>query len=144
MNISLRPWLGAAQKQAVRRRVEELLEATRLTSKAYREVGELAHGDQRVVEVAMALAMSPRLLLLDEPTAGMSDHETEHMVQLIRELHQEFDLTVLFVEHDMHLVFNLAQRITILDNGRWLAEGTPQEIAADERVQAAYLGSSAA
>ena len=144
MGISLRPWVGAAQRQAVHRRVDELLEATQLTSKANREVGELAHGDQRVVEVAMALAMSPRLLLLDEPTAGMSDHETEHMVQLIRHLHQEFDLTVLFVEHDMHLVFNLAQRITILDNGRWLAEGTPQEIADDERVQAAYLGGSAA
>ncbi|APZ42861.1 ABC transporter ATP-binding protein [Acidihalobacter ferrooxydans] len=142
--ISLRPWLSAARKHAVRRRVEELLDATHLSGKAYREVGELAHGDQRVVEVAMALAMSPRLLLLDEPTAGMSDHETEHMVQLLRQLHQEFDLTILFVEHDMHLVFNLAERITILDNGRWLAEGTPQEIAADERVQAAYLGSNAA
>jgi branched-chain amino acid transport system ATP-binding protein len=142
MKISFLPWLRAEQRDSVRRRVNELLEATQLTSKSSREVGELAHGDQRVVEVAMALAMSPRLLLLDEPTAGMSDHETEHMVQLIRQLHDEFDLTVLFVEHDMQLVFELAEHITVLDNGRLLAEGTPKQIAEDESVQTAYLGSS--
>ncbi|OBS09425.1 ABC transporter ATP-binding protein [Acidihalobacter prosperus] len=142
MGVSLRPWISRAQRQDVKRRLDELLEATQLGGKAGREVGELAHGDQRVVEVAMALAMDPRLLLLDEPTAGMSDHETDHMVELIKRLHQTFDLTVLFVEHDMHLVFNLAHRITVLDNGRLLAEGTPREIADNERVQEAYLGSS--
>ncbi|AOV15835.1 ABC transporter ATP-binding protein [Acidihalobacter aeolianus] len=142
MGTSLRPWISRAQRQDVRRRLDELLEATQLGGKAEREVGELAHGDQRVVEVAMALAMDPRLLLLDEPTAGMSDHETDHMVELIKRLHQTFDLTVLFVEHDMHLVFNLAHRITVLDNGCLLAEGTPREIADNERVQEAYLGSS--
>ncbi|MEJ2345782.1 MAG: ABC transporter ATP-binding protein [Gammaproteobacteria bacterium] len=142
MKISFRPWLRPEQRDSIRRRVNELLEATQLISKSSREVGELAHGDQRVVEVAMALAMSPRLLLLDEPTAGMSDHETEHMVRLIRELHDEFDLTVLFVEHDMQLVFELAEHITVLDNGKLLAEGTPKQIAEDESVQTAYLGSS--
>ncbi|AOU99289.1 ABC transporter ATP-binding protein [Acidihalobacter yilgarnensis] len=142
MGVSLLPWISRGKREDVKRKLDELLEATQLTRKADREVGELAHGDQRVVEVAMALAMDPRLLLLDEPTAGMSDHETDHMVTLIKRLHQTFDLTVLFVEHDMHLVFNLAHSITVLDNGRLLAEGTPREIADNERVQEAYLGSS--
>ncbi len=106
-------------------------------------MGELAHGDQRVVEVALALSLEPKLLLLDEPTAGMAEHETEEMVALIRRLHAERELTILFIEHDMNIVFNVAQRITVLDYGRVLASGTPAEIAADPRVQAAYLGGEA-
>jgi branched-chain amino acid transport system ATP-binding protein len=107
-------------------------------------VGELAHGDQRVVEITLALAMNPRLLLLDEPTAGMGDAETEHMVELIRRLHNERKLSILFIEHDMSIVFGLARHITVLDQGRVLAEGTPAEISSNEQVRVAYLGEEAA
>ena len=100
----------------------------------------LALPDQRVVEVAMALSLRPRLLLLDEPTAGMGDTETEHMVGLMKRLHAEQGVSILFVEHDMDIVFGIAQRITVFDQGRTLADGTPAQISADERVRAAYLG----
>ncbi len=108
-----------------------------------RLVGELAHGDQRATEIAMALALKPRLLLLDEPTAGMGDQETYEITRLIRTLHRDSKYTIVLIEHDMRVVFHLADRITVLDQGRLLAEGTPQEIAASEAVQAAYLGEAA-
>jgi branched-chain amino acid transport system ATP-binding protein len=127
----------------VARRVDELLDIVGLAGKADRVVGELAHGDQRVVEIALALAMNPRLLLLDEPTAGMGDTETDHMVDLVRRLHVDRKLSILFIEHDMSVVFGIAQRITVLDQGRVLAEGTPAEISGNEKVRAAYLGEAA-
>jgi branched-chain amino acid transport system ATP-binding protein len=138
--VNPRPWLPRARRAALDRRVDELIETVDLAGKADRPVGELAHGDQRVVEVTMALSMRPKLLLLDEPTAGMGDTETDHMVGLIRRLHSEQGLSILFIEHDMDIVFGMAQRITVLDQGRKLAEGTPDEISANERVRAAYLG----
>ena len=88
----------------------------------------------------MALALKPRLLLLDEPTAGMGDQETYDITQLIRQLHRDQKLTIVLIEHDMRVVFHLADRIMVLAEGAMLAEGTPQEIAANEAVQAAYLG----
>jgi branched-chain amino acid transport system ATP-binding protein len=139
-----RPWLSRTMRQSVARQIDELLTVVDLVPKADRVVGELAHGDQRVVEIALALAMNPRLLLLDEPTAGMGDAETEHMVALIRRLHDERKLSILFIEHDMGIVFGLSQHITVLDQGRVLAEGAPAEISANERVRAAYLGEEAA
>ncbi len=138
--VNRRPWLARSARQALDRRVAEVIEAVDLTSKANRVVGELAHGDQRAVEVALALCMKPRLLLLDEPTAGMSDAETEHMVGLVRRLHKEHGLSILFIEHDMDIVFEIAERITVLDQGRKIAEGRPEEISANQRVRAAYLG----
>ena len=135
-----RPWLPRSVRSEIALRADALLATVGLDGKADRVVGELAHGDQRVVEVALALAMNPRLLLLDEPTAGMGDAETEHMVDLVRRLHAERRLSILFIEHDMNVVFDIAQRITVLDQGRLLAEGTPAEISADPRVRAAYLG----
>ena len=134
------PWLPRSKRREVEDRAIEVMDALDLTSKAYRVVGELAHGDQRSVEVAMALCREPRLLLLDEPTAGMSDAETEHMVQLVNRLHKERGVSILFIEHDMDIVFNIAQRITVLDQGHKIAEGTPEEISNNERVRAAYLG----
>jgi len=139
----LRPWLSAAEKAEVRRRIEATLALAALSGKADRLVGELAHGDQRAAEIAMALALKPRLLLLDEPTAGMGDQETYEITQLIRRLHQDRKLTIVLIEHDMRVVFHLADRITVLDQGSFLAEGTPQEIAANEAVQTAYLGQAA-
>jgi len=138
-----RPWLPRSVRNDVAARVDELLAVVGLASKADRVVGELAHGDQRVVEIALALAMNPRLLLLDEPTAGMGDTETDHMVDLVRRLHDERNLSILFIEHDMSIVFGIAQRITVLDQGRVLAEGSADEISRNEAVRAAYLGTEA-
>jgi branched-chain amino acid transport system ATP-binding protein len=139
----LRPWISQTERSKVRRHVEETLELTGLSAKSDRLVGELAHGDQRAAEIAMALALRPRLLLLDEPTAGMGDQETYDITQLIRRLHRDSNFTIVLIEHDMRVVFHLADRITVLDQGGLLADGSPQEIASNETVQAAYLGNSA-
>ncbi len=106
--------------------------------------GALTHGDQRAAEIMMSLALRPRLLMLDEPTAGMGDQETYDIARLIRRLHRQEGLTIMLIEHDMRVVFNLADRIMVLAEGRVLAEGAPQEIALSEKVQAAYLGKAAA
>jgi branched-chain amino acid transport system ATP-binding protein len=139
----LRPWISRAENAELAHRIEETLTLTGLSAKAHRLVGELAHGDQRAAEIAMALALRPRLLLLDEPTAGMGDQETYEITQLIRRLHRDSKLTIILIEHDMRVVFHLADRITVLDQGKLLAEGTAQEIAVNEAVQAAYLGKAA-
>jgi branched-chain amino acid transport system ATP-binding protein len=139
----LRPWISKAASAAIHRQVLETLTLTGLRTKAERLVGELSHGDQRAAEIAMTLALKPRLLLLDEPTAGMGDQETYEITQLIRRLHRDNKLTIVLIEHDMRVVFHLADRITVLDQGALLAEGTPKEIAANEAVQAAYLGTVA-
>jgi branched-chain amino acid transport system ATP-binding protein len=140
----LRPWINVAEQGDIGNRVAELLQMGNLTNKADRLVGELAHGDQRATEIMMALALKPRLLLLDEPTAGMGDQETYDITQLIRKLHRDQKLSIVLIEHDMRVVFHLADRIMVLAEGKMLAEGTPKEIAANEAVQAAYLGKAAA
>ena len=139
----LRPWISRAERGEIGRRVAETLKLAALDAKADRLVGELAHGDQRAAEIAMALALRPNLLLLDEPTAGMGDQETYDITQLIRGLHRDSNFTIVLIEHDMRVVFHLADQITVLDQGSLLAEGTPQDIAANEAVQAAYLGKTA-
>ncbi|HTV26337.1 MAG TPA: ABC transporter ATP-binding protein [Xanthobacteraceae bacterium] len=139
----LQPWLSREEDAKVRARVAELMEMGGLTDKAARLVGELAHGDQRSTEIMMAIALNPRLLLLDEPTAGMGEQETFVIIQLIRRLHKDNKLTIVLIEHDMRVVFHLADRIMVLDQGKFLAEGTPQEIAKNEAVQTAYLGKAA-
>jgi branched-chain amino acid transport system ATP-binding protein len=139
----LRPWISSTERTRVRRHVEETLELTGLGGKSHRLVGELSHGDQRAAEIAMALALRPRLLLLDEPTAGMGDQETHEITQLVRRLHSDGNFTIVLIEHDMRVVFHLADRITVLDQGSLLAEGAPEEIASNEAVQAAYLGNAA-
>jgi len=139
----LRPWLRRAENTAIKERIAEILALTNLSGKADRIVGELSHGDQRAAEISMALTLKPRILLLDEPTAGMGDQETYEVTSLIRRLHREQGYTIVLIEHDMRVVFNLADRIMVLDQGAVLAQGTPQEIAANETVQAAYLGKAA-
>jgi branched-chain amino acid transport system ATP-binding protein len=141
-NVSARPWPARGSRHHIDERVEELLDVTGLAARAGRTVSELAHGDQRVVEVAMALSRRPKLLLLDEPTAGMGQEETDFMVELIRNLHARRRLTILFIEHDMDLVFGIAERIAVLNYGKVLAVGRPRDVAADPAVQAAYLGES--
>jgi branched-chain amino acid transport system ATP-binding protein len=141
--LRLRPWLARADDLRLGERVEELLKMGGLADKADRLVGELSHGDQRATEIMMSIALRPRLLLLDEPTAGMGDQETYDICRLIRRLHRNDKLSIVLIEHDMRVIFNLADRIMVLAEGAVLAEGTPDEIAHDERVQAAYLGKAA-
>ena len=140
----LRIWQSADAGREIKARVADLLEMGGLSKNADRLVGELSHGDQRATEIMMALALKPQLLLLDEPTAGMGDQETYDITQLIRKLHREQKLTIVLIEHDMRVVFHLADRIMVLAEGKMLAEGAPAEIAANEAVQAAYLGKAAA
>ena len=139
----LRPRLPGKTMEEVEARVFELMEMGGLAAKADRLVGELPHGDQRATEIMMSLALKPRLLLLDEPTAGMGDQETYDITRLIRRLHKDQKLAIVLIEHDMRVIFHLADRILVLVEGSVLAEGTPADIAADERVQAAYLGKAA-
>ncbi len=140
--LRLSPWISRATRQLLADSVAELLSAGGLAGKEARLVGELSHGDQRATEIMMALALKPRLLLLDEPTAGMGEQETRDVVRLIRKLHRTERLTIVLIEHDMRVIFHLADRITVLAEGSVLADGTPDAIAADDRVQAAYLGST--
>ena len=135
-------FMSASAREEVHAEISEFMEMSGLTPNADRLVGELSHGDQRTAEIMMALALKPRLLLLDEPTAGMGDQETFEITKLIRKLHRQQKLTIVLIEHDMRIVFNLADRIMVLAEGKVLAEGTPQEIAANETVQRAYLGTA--
>jgi len=140
--LRLSAWISRATRRQLDDRVAELLAAGGLAGRGQRLVGELSHGDQRATEIMMALALKPRLLLLDEPTAGMGEQETRDVVRLVRKLHQDGKLTIILIEHDMRVIFHLADRITVLAEGAVLADGAPDAIAADERVQAAYLGSA--
>ncbi len=140
---AMSPYISAVGSTKIRGRVEDTLGLVGLEAKADRLAGELAHGDQRVAEIAMALSLNPRLLLLDEPTAGMGDEETQQITALVRRLHRDTNCTIVLIEHDMRVVFHLADRITVLDQGMLLAEGDPQEIAANGAVQTAYLGKTA-
>ena len=140
LGLNLRPWITPSRRRDVRARIDELMDTFNLGRHARRPAGELAHGDQRVVEMAIALSREPKLLLLDEPTAGMGGEETHRMTELIGHLHGERGITMLFIEHDMNIIFRVADVITVLDNGHLLASGTPDEISANADVQAAYLG----
>ncbi|MCX8572336.1 ABC transporter ATP-binding protein [Aminobacter sp. MET-1] len=123
---------------AVRQGVMQALERVGLGSRADIPAGTLAYGHQRLLEVAMGLALKPRLLILDEPTQGLADSEIEGFITLVRDISR--DATVLLIEHNMQVVMALAHRITVLNAGRILAEGTPPEIRANAAVQEAYLG----
>jgi branched-chain amino acid transport system ATP-binding protein len=118
--------------------VIEALERVGLTDRADIPAGQLAYGHQRLLEVAMGLALKPRLLVLDEPTQGLADSEIENFTGLVREIAR--DATVLIIEHNMPVVMELADRITVFEAGRILAEGTPEAIRANAAVQRAYLG----
>lgn len=118
--------------------VDETLAMLNLRDRAARKVSELAYGEQRLVELGLALCLKPKVLLLDEPAAGVPQSETEVIVRAVEQLPK--DLAVLLIEHDMDLVFRLARDITVLVSGAVLMQGTPQEVASDERVQTLYLG----
>jgi branched-chain amino acid transport system ATP-binding protein len=119
---------------------DEALARLRLERFADRAAAMLSHGDQRLLEVAMAVAQQPRLLMLDEPTQGLSIEETDRAVEILRGMLEGGELSVLLVEHDMEVVFKLADNITVLHRGRVLADGTPAAVRADAAVRSAYLG----
>ena len=127
----------AAHKPGGRASLEPL-ERVGLADRAAQVAGTLAYGHQRLLEVAMGLALKPKLLILDEPTQGLSDAEIDNFIGLVRDVAKT--ATVLLIEHNMPLVMELAHRITVMDRGAILAEGTPEEIHANAAVQAAYLG----
>ena len=119
---------------------QALLASVGLLDKADEVAGFLSHGNQKQIELGIALALEPEILLLDEPTAGMSAQETRESIQLIERIGRERGLTLLFTEHDMDVVFSIAQRITVLHQGRVIAQGSPAEVRADAEVQRVYLG----
>lgn len=122
------------------RRADEALERLSLGHIAGTQAAELSHGDQRLLEVAMAMAQSPDILMLDEPTQGLSISETHEIIERLRTLLKEQSLTVVLVEHDMEVVFELADRIAVLHRGHLIADGTVDEVRGDALVQEAYLG----
>ena len=144
--IGEREGLGATWWRPLRRctglfdEAHALLARLRLDEVAHVPVAELAYGKQRLLEIALALAARPRILLLDEPAAGVPEDESGELFEVIAELPP--DISVLFIEHDMNLVFRFSRRISVLVSGRILTEGTPAEIGSDPRVREVYLGSS--
>jgi branched-chain amino acid transport system ATP-binding protein len=131
------------EETAARKRARELLEFSGLVRKEGVIGRNLSYGDQRRLEVARALATQPKLLLLDEPTAGMNPQETADFTTFVVRLRQELQLAVLLIEHDMRVVMGISDRVTVLDYGEKIAEGTPQEIQKNDRVIEAYLGAAA-
>jgi branched-chain amino acid transport system ATP-binding protein len=131
---------GRALLDATERRASASLEFLGLLDRAGEPAATLPHGDQRLLEIAMALSQEPELLLLDEPTQGLSPEDTDAAVAVIRKIARDRALTIILVEHDMDVVFGLADRISVLHFGRLIAEGTPDEIRANAEVQQAYLG----
>jgi branched-chain amino acid transport system ATP-binding protein len=130
------------EEKASEEKARELLDFVGL--KRYHELSaNLAYGDQRRLEIARALASDPKLLLLDEPTAGMNPQESEELRGLMETLRSERGISVLLIEHDMRVVMNVSDHITVLDYGEKIAEGKPEEVRADKRVIEAYLGSQA-
>jgi branched-chain amino acid transport system ATP-binding protein len=130
-------------RRLARRETLELLEIMGLSQYRDTIAGKLSQGDKKRLELAIALGSKPELLFLDEPTAGMSSEETYETMDLVTRLNQEMGLTILFTEHDMSVVFGYARRLTVLHQGTIIAEGTPEEVRANEEAQRVYLGEEA-
>ena len=124
-------------------RAEHMLEEVNMIGKRDMVAGSMSRGDKRRLEMAMCLVQEPKLLLLDEPTAGMARADTNNTIDLLKEIHDKHDITIAIIEHDMHVVFSLAQRITVLAQGTPLVEDTPENIKGHPKVKEAYLGEAA-
>lgn len=133
-------WRPVQASARAQERVQALIEQFELHAKADELAGFLSHGEQRRLEIAVSLASHPRMLLLDEPTQGMSHADTHDTEVLIRKLAREMGLTILIVEHDVDLVMNLSDHVVVMHQGQKLAEGSPNEVRANAQVQAAYFG----
>lgn len=134
------PISHAGSSTAINDGTEEVLELVGLGDIASTTCSELSYGDKRRVEIGIVLATGPDLVLLDEPTAGMNPTETERMVELIQDLDDKTDMSFFITEHDIAIIFSISERILVLDRGKIIADGTPDEIRQNEHVQTAYLG----
>ncbi|MDO8981732.1 MAG: ABC transporter ATP-binding protein [Afipia sp.] len=135
---------GGVRKQEIeaRQRVEEIIDFLEIQSVRDLPVGTLSYGLQKRVELGRALAMNPRLLLLDEMVSGMNQEETEDIARFILDIKEQLDVTVLMVEHDMGIVMDISDQVVVLEFGKKIGEGTPSEVSHDARVMAAYLGNA--
>jgi branched-chain amino acid transport system ATP-binding protein len=137
------PWVRS-EERAVREKARETLEYVGIPARHHDQLSiNLSYGEQRRLEVARALASDPKLLLLDEPTAGMNPQESAELTDFMRKLRDERGITILLIEHDMQVVMGVSEHITVLDHGQKIAEGKPEEVRANERVVEAYLGKQA-
>ena len=143
LNQTRHLWHPAEQFEAATKEALRILQSLGLEQQADRMAFELAHGDQKLLDIGIALVLEPRLLLLDEPTAGMSPEERQLTRKLIKQLWDQYQLTLVFIEHDMDMVFGIADRIMVLNHGALIADGTPDQIRANKDVITAYLGEEA-
>ncbi|WP_282094831.1 ABC transporter ATP-binding protein [Epibacterium ulvae] len=134
---------GVQKQKDILQKAEQMLEEMRMSDKRHMHAAALSRGDKRRLEIGMCLSQDPRLLLLDEPTAGMARADTNNTIDLLKEISDQRDITIAIIEHDMHVVFSLANRITVLAQGTPLVEDDPENIRGNPKVREAYLGETA-